>query len=1079
MAIDNPLLRALQGTAPRLGHLGDFEEEPAAKPSTLRKLVSVPLSGLSIAGNILDVPGSMVRDTLAGQNPLDQLLTPWSDANRTTGRDLLRNTGLAQQQDTIGNFWGGIGTEILLDPTTYLGPGGLVKGAAAGLASGTSKVGKAASAGKGLLNLGLPLISKGGKELFTGPRAVRAAESVGQAAERIGNTKPLLMARQFLDSSVMERSTPEIQRVGRDIFEEQTARRAQIRAMTTGVARTLEQQGRTTAEAGAELRKQIELPQLGTSPEAQQLAEATRASRMKSRSLGLPGSMLEDIVSDLANPGQSVALGHVRRQINPEILKGARGTRSPISARTAEDATRNALLRGSAEGTEGFNKLFEDPELRQLAEGWSKYLEGQQVAGVTGKALSKERKMAVEHLAEKIGQNPHGAKIIKEFQSRKGNKLLFKLADKTEKWIKIGDEIPADATPVMKNRHEGLARWMIKHQKIREHTLFPNHPVVEIEHQLISEMDRQVAAEKLFDYVASVARPMKFGDKGNVVSVAKLLKDLKFDKGSALDQIAGRMANADDLLELDPEDVASAVEGIGNLVIDKRIADDLAAPWPKYDAPGESHLLLDTLDSFQALFKAGVLNWPARFVRDVTSGTIRNFENGWLTPSAYLQGNHIAQGRLAKGLTDNPAVRKWLADRGLEATDENATEAMKQIFAAHKSSGHAYTEQVNPVGVDPQLESILARVPGRRDSGELGFLLDVLGTAFGRREGTSWKPWYVRGFGGLTKSKFAPVVAGEMIGNYTDLMVRLPPFIVLTGRGIDPNTAMRMIDQAQVDYSTRAFTPHERILKRIFPFYSFTKQQIPYLTKELLSNPGGRLANMIRTTNRARGSEADTPDYVSQTTSIPLGETADGSDRYITGLGLMHEDPLSFLGGGLRGAGLETLSRANPLIKGPLEWITGETFFQTGPEGGRALEDLDPTLGRILANVTGQEQAVKFPASDLVEAVLGNSPASKLLTTARQFTDKRKGIGAKATNLFTGVRVSDISPAAQDAKLRELVQQREKELGAKKFQKVYFPEDVLEEMSPRQRQAAQELIDLTEILEGRAKSRSKARKKGG
>ena len=55
-----------------------------------------------------------------------------------------------------------------------------------------------------------------------------------------------------------------------------------------------------------------------------------------------------------------------------------------------------------------------------------------------------------------------------------------------------------------------------------------------------------------------------------------------------------------------------------------------------------------------------------------------------------------------------------LAERGLEATDENATEAMKQLFAAYKSSGHAFTEQITPGGVDPQLESILERVPGRR-----------------------------------------------------------------------------------------------------------------------------------------------------------------------------------------------------------------------------------------------------------------------------------------------------------------------------------------------------------------------------
>ena len=60
-----------------------------------------------------------------------------------------------------------------------------------------------------------------------------------------------------------------------------------------------------------------------------------------------------------------------------------------------------------------------------------------------------------------------------------------------------------------------------------------------------------------------------------------------------------------------------------------------------------------------------------------------------------------------------------------------------------------------------------------------------------------------------------------------------------------------------------------------------------------------------------------TPDYVAETASIPLGGSPDGSNRYLTGAGLMAEDPLSFLGGGARGALLEAGSRLNPLVKAP------------------------------------------------------------------------------------------------------------------------------------------------------------------
>ena len=78
------------------------------------------LSTLGAIGNILDLPGSMLRDILVLENPLDQLLSPTSADNRTSGRDLLRKAGLAGRRNTWGNFAGGLGAEIALDPLTYL-----------------------------------------------------------------------------------------------------------------------------------------------------------------------------------------------------------------------------------------------------------------------------------------------------------------------------------------------------------------------------------------------------------------------------------------------------------------------------------------------------------------------------------------------------------------------------------------------------------------------------------------------------------------------------------------------------------------------------------------------------------------------------------------------------------------------------------------------------------------------------------------------------------------------------------------------------------------------------------------------
>ena len=70
-------------------------ETPEEQQSLLGRLGGATMSGLGAAGNLLDLPGSMVRDLLAFENPFDQLLSPFSHENRVTGRDLLTEYGLA------------------------------------------------------------------------------------------------------------------------------------------------------------------------------------------------------------------------------------------------------------------------------------------------------------------------------------------------------------------------------------------------------------------------------------------------------------------------------------------------------------------------------------------------------------------------------------------------------------------------------------------------------------------------------------------------------------------------------------------------------------------------------------------------------------------------------------------------------------------------------------------------------------------------------------------------------------------------------------------------------------------------
>ena len=85
---------------------------------------------------------------------------------------------------------------------------------------------------------------------------------------------------------------------------------------------------------------------------------------------------------------------------------------------------------------------------------------------------------------------------------------------------------------------------------------------------------------------------------------------------------------------------------------------------------------------------------------------------------------------------------------------------------------------------------------------------------------------------------------------------------------------------------------------------------------------------------------------------------------------------------------LEIMSRLNPLVKGPLEYATGQSFFMRGESGGRRLETMDPQLERIISNVShmvsgkeGEEvtgERFRLPFSKEIEVATGMTPASRL-----------------------------------------------------------------------------------------------------
>lgn len=506
--------------------------------------------------------------------------------------------------------------------------------------------------------------------------------------------------------------------------------------------------------------------------------------------------------------------------------------------------------------------------------------------------------------------------------------------------------------------------------------------------------------------------------------------------------------------------------------------------------PQEINKIIEVFDAFTSLFRTSVTTPLPRFhMRNLISGMFQNYQGGGLTdPTRSGVRRYLAPIVDAKTLIEGRTIADAhnIPQLGAQTAEEATKRIADYAYAHGLTGGQGLSLATDTLGTDAMADAVksipgVVPMPTWMDAARSIKFPTPSRISQAYAEG-GLNPLNVRGVMGRTETKFVPVKAGEAVSNYVENMNRLTPFIAFLRQGMDPAEAAKRVLALQVDY--RNLSHFERqVMKRTIPFYSFTRGMLPAFLEELVERPGGKLGQVIRAARTSRDEDRVMPDYIGESAAIPLGELADGTQRYLTGFGLMSEDPLSFGGGGVRGALLEGASRLNPLVKAPLEWMTGQTFFQKGPLGGRPLGDLDPTIGRMISNAVGWEDAAKswLGTKDMTKAAeftLGNSPLSAVLTTMRQATDPRKSLGFKALNLLTGVRVSDLSPGAQDALARERVQLLLTESGGKVFERPYLPKDTDFQamgMTESEIEKAKQLHAMLNVLAARTKQRLKER----
>ena len=206
----------------------------------------------------------------------------------------------------------------------------------------------------------------------------------------------------------------------------------------------------------------------------------------------------------------------------------------------------------------------------------------------------------------------------------------------------------------------------------------------------------------------------------------------------------------------------------------------------------------------------------------------------------------------------------------------------------------------------------------------------------GKQYNVSWKAWSPR---------FAPYQAVRSVNSWVEDVVRLGVGMDTMRWGGTADDALARIAKTQFDYDE--LTGFERKwMRRVFPFYTWTRKNVPYQLKQLGAHPEkyNRLLSAKRNLELGTEEEGVVPDYFLNPFGVRLPFGFRGATVYsapdIPFQDLFRYDPFQQKEGqgwkyGIKQTAQNLLSMSSPVIKAPLETAFGKQVFSGIPFTGR------------------------------------------------------------------------------------------------------------------------------------------------
>lgn len=1068
--------------------------QPVEEQSILSKIGGKALGGLGWVGDFLDkyTGGRAVRGLLGGKPEELASILPFSDQlglsdekNRVTGRDLTDQWGLSSAGSDSG--WDtakGIGADVLTNPFTYLMPFGLTKAgesaskigilpsstrariAGLKLPNWTPEVAqKAAEVGipaaevlnqplGGLARFHIPFTDisanlgtgAGGTAVLDTLNAVGNLPGISGALGFAGRvTAPVGRHLNALFNAKVKGATSEAGKAaGRGYTSAVEQGMNDIRAWEGQQIDTLGKAG--VLDKGGELRAVMENP-YPSSPigvQGQAYHDVTGATSDIHNALDQAGAAKGFAPHQLQDTEAAYASRHM---LEPDIgTRGYGGRRQALPIKQAALEPREDFLKNIPGGTETINRLTVDPEFSGIAgrfgPGQAPTTPLQRAEMIRGKYLgvspAEEAQMggALQKTKAWEGMTPADRQLNPHLQPTADEIALASKHEQSqalENWAAVNMDpkrLPSAANP------QGIP-------------FFGNHPLMDAEKTLVAKLQRNQAGEAVHNLLADTAVDAANAGPG-YVPINKALTDVGFDDiGAAQNYLMGKIGGKFGQtpvtqLYVPPDALKDANRFLNGFTTPEALKPILGA--------------VDYITNLTKAFTSGL--WPATAGKYVSQALWTNAVHGFTDPAhallsplahamPYVNAQKLLRAGTIEGAAEIPFLKNMAAARGVAMTDAEATQEIAKLSHQYGATG-AGGRGIGDVTGGAQAETLRSVIPG------LDPIEGILGpraSEFFPHSLTEANPLNVAG-AGSRKDLFSPVNYWRESARTVDETGRLSGFISRLQQGFHPQDAAQQVRAAYLDYG--ALSDFEKnVMKRFIPFYSYSRAIIPKVLSEIAENPGGLTGQAAMASGALRADKNQfVPEYLGAGAAIPLGKEDNGTQRFLGHLGLPVEAAFEALKPSLSQSMLGVLGQANPLIKAPLEYATGKQFMS-----GRDLADLYPLTGNTL-----------------IDQGVMNSPLSRTYTVGRTLADERKGIGAKALNLLTGARITDVDMDKQRSILERetLADALRGQQGVGRYETFYPRPDEISKLTPEQIM----MLRLQKTLDERAKQKGKEQRVG-